>query len=67
MAEQPEMEMHHHSEIPEVMPQFPRLGNSQRVAAGPVYQLDDLKKMATEHNPTLDQAQRAVETARGRQ
>src|SRR5712692_11990243 len=25
------MEMHHHSEIPEVMPQFPRLGNSQRV------------------------------------
>ena len=67
MAEQPEMEMHHHGEIPEVMPQFPSLGNSQRVAAGPVYQLEDLERMATAHNPTLGQAQRAVESARGRQ
>ena len=67
MAEQPEMEMHHHGEITEVMPQFPRLGNSQRVAAGPVYQLEDLERMATAHNPTLGQAQRAVESARGRQ
>ena len=64
MAEQPEMEMHHHGEIPEVMPQFPRLGNSQRVVSGPVYQLEDLVRLATEHNPTLGQAQRAVEAAR---
>jgi len=67
MADQPEMEMHHHGEIPEVMPQFPRLGDSQRVAPGPVYQLDDLERMATAHNPTLGQAQRAVEAARGRE
>ena len=66
MAEQPEMEMHHHGEIPEVMPQFPRLGNSQRVVSGPVYQLENLERMATEHNPTLAQAQRAVEAARAR-
>lgn len=66
MAEQPEMEMHHHGEIPEVMPQFPRLGNSQSVVSGPVYQLEDLERMATEHNPTLAQAQRAVEAARAR-
>lgn len=66
MAEQPEMEMHHHGEIPEVMPQFPRLGDSQRVVAGPVYQLEDLERTATEHNPTLAQAQRAVEAARAR-
>ena len=67
MADQPEMEMHHHGQIPEVMPQFPRLGNSQRVASGPTYQLEDLERMATAHNPTLIQAQRAVEAARGRQ
>ncbi|HEV2730402.1 MAG TPA: TolC family protein [Terriglobales bacterium] len=65
MADQPEMEMHHHGEIPEVMPQFPCLGDSQRVAPGPVYQLEDLERMAKEHNPTLAQAQRAVEAARG--
>jgi len=65
MAEQPEMEMHH-GEIPEAMPQFPRLGESQRVISGPVYQLEDLERMATEHNPTLGQAQRAVEAARAR-
>ena len=55
------------AEIPEVMPQFPRLGNSQRVVSGPTYQLEDLERMATAHNPTLIQAQRAVEAARGRQ
>ncbi len=67
MADQPEMEMHHHGEIPEVMPQFPRLGDSQRVTPGPVYQLEDLERMAAAHNPTLGQAQRAVEAARGRE
>ena len=67
MADQPEMEMHHHGQIPEVMPQFPHLGNSQRVVPGPIYQLEDLERMATAHNPTLIQAQRAVEAARGRQ
>lgn len=53
MAEQPEMEMHHHGQIPEVMPQFPRLGDSQRVVSGPIYQLSDLEEMATKNNPTL--------------
>src|SRR5712664_2504020 len=67
MAEQPEMEMHHHGEIPEVMPQFPRLGDSQRITPGPVYQLEDLERSAAAHNPTLGQAQRAVEAARGRE
>jgi cobalt-zinc-cadmium efflux system outer membrane protein len=67
MADQPEMEMHHHGAIPEVMPQFPHLGDSQRVAPGPVYQLEDLERMATAHNPTLGQAQRGVEAARGRE
>jgi len=67
MADQPEMEMHHHGEIPEVMPQFPRPGDSQRVAPGPVYQLEDLERMATAHNPTLGQADRAVDAARGRE
>lgn len=66
MAEQPEMEMHHHGEIPQVMPQFPHLGNSQSVVSGPVYQLAELERMATEHNPTLGQAQRGVEAARAR-
>lgn len=67
MADQPEMEMHHHGEIPEVMPHFPRLGGSQRVVSGPAYRLEDLERMATAHNPTLGQAQRAVEAARGRE
>src|SRR6266481_8519910 len=60
MADQPEMEMHHHGEIPEVMPQLPHLGKSQRVVTGPVYQLKDMERMAAEHNPALAQAQRAV-------
>src|SRR6266481_1540557 len=63
MADQPEMEIHHHGEIPEVMPQLPHLGKSQRVVTGPVYQLKDMERMAAEHNPALAQAQRAVETA----
>jgi outer membrane protein, heavy metal efflux system len=67
MADQPEMEMHHRGEIPEVIPQFPRPGDSQRVAPGPVYQLEDLERMATAHNPTLGQADRAVDEARGRE
>jgi len=67
MADQPEIEMHHHGQIPEVMPQFPHLGNSQRVASGATYQLEDLERMATSHNPTLGQAQRALEAARGRE
>jgi len=64
MTEQPEMEMHHHGQISVVMPQFPRLGDSQRVVSGPIYELKDLEKMASEHNPTLAQAQREIEAAR---
>jgi outer membrane protein, heavy metal efflux system len=64
MTEQPEMEMHHHGQISVVMPQFPRLGDSQRVVSGPIYELRDLEKMASEHNPTLAQAQREIEVAR---
>lgn len=67
MADQPEMGMHHHGDISVVIPQFPRLGNSQRVVSGPAYELDYLQRMATAHNPTLGQAQRAVEAARGRE
>jgi cobalt-zinc-cadmium efflux system outer membrane protein len=67
MADQPHMEMHHHGSIPEVIPQFPHLGDSQRVVPGPIYQVEDLERMAAAHNPTLAQAQRAVEAARGRQ
>jgi outer membrane protein, heavy metal efflux system len=65
MAEQPEMEMHQHGQISEVMPEFPRLGESQRVVTGPIYELQDLEKIASEHNPTLAQAQREIEAARG--
>jgi cobalt-zinc-cadmium efflux system outer membrane protein len=64
MADQPEMEMHHHGQISVVMPQFPRLGDSQRVVSGPIYELKDLEKMARDHNPTLEQAQREIEAAR---
>src|SRR5260370_2072317 len=67
MADEPERGIHHQACSPEVMTQFARLGNSQRVVGGPVYQLEDLEHMATTHNPTLGQAQRAVEAARGRQ
>ncbi len=64
MTEQPEMEMHHHGQISVVMPEFPRLGESQRVVSGPIYELKDLEKMASAHNPTLAQAQREIEAAR---
>jgi outer membrane protein, heavy metal efflux system len=64
MTDQPEMEMHHHGQISVVMPQFPQLGDSQRVVSGPIYELKDLEKMASEHNPTLAQAQREIEAAR---
>jgi cobalt-zinc-cadmium efflux system outer membrane protein len=67
MADQPEMEMHRHGNIHEVMPQFPRLGNSQRVVSGSIVQLEDLEQMALAHNPTLAQSRRAIESARGRE
>jgi outer membrane protein, heavy metal efflux system len=63
MAEQPQMEMHHHGQILEVMPKFPQLGDSQRFVSGPIYQLEDLEQMAIANNPTLAQAQRGIETA----
>jgi outer membrane protein, heavy metal efflux system len=65
MAEQPEMEMHHHGQIPHVMPQFPHLGDSQRVISGPIYQLADLEEMAAKNNPTLAAAQHGVQVAQG--
>ena len=67
MADQPKIEMHHHGNIHEVMPQFPRLGNSQRVVSGPIVQLEDLEQMAGAHNTTLAQSRRAIEAARGRE
>src|ERR1700730_14720034 len=67
MADQPKMEMHHHGNIHEVMPQFPRLGNSQRGVSGSIVQLEDLEQMALAHNPTLAQTRRAIEAARGRE
>jgi cobalt-zinc-cadmium efflux system outer membrane protein len=66
MTDQPEMEMHHHGQISVVMPQFPRLGDSQRAVSGPIYELHDLEKMASAHNPALAQAQREIEAARAR-
>jgi cobalt-zinc-cadmium efflux system outer membrane protein len=66
MTDQPEMEMHHHGQISVVMPEFPRLGDSQRVVSGPIYELNDLEKMASAHNPALARAQREIEAARGR-
>ena len=66
MTDQPEMEMHHHGQISAVMPEFPRLGESQRVVSGKIYELNDLEKMAGEHNPALAQAQRGIEAARAR-
>lgn len=67
MADQPQMEMHHHGQIPKVMPHFPHLGDSQRVVSGPIYQLEELERMAISNNPTLAQTQRAIEAARGRE
>jgi cobalt-zinc-cadmium efflux system outer membrane protein len=64
MTDQPEMEMHRHGQISVVMPEFPRLGESQRVVSGPIYELKDLEKMASAHNPMLAQAQREIEAAR---
>ena len=67
MADQPQMEMHHHGQIQEVMPHFPRLGDSQHVVTGPIYELEELERMAITSNPTLVQAQRGIEAARGRE
>ena len=68
MAEPQEMQMDHHGgDIPMVVPRFPRLGDSQRVVAGPVYQLEQLERLAMANNPTLLQARRAVEAMRGQQ
>jgi cobalt-zinc-cadmium efflux system outer membrane protein len=66
MTDQQEMEMHHHGQISAVMPEFPHLGESQRVVSGKIYELNDLEKMAGEHNPALAQAQREIEAARAR-
>ena len=66
MAEQPEMEMHHHGQIATVMPQFPHLGESQSALPGLSYQLEELERMAAANNPTLRQAQHEIEAAKAR-
>ncbi len=59
------MHMHAMHPIAHVMPQLPIIGRSKAPESGPVYQLADLEQRALAHNPTLAQAQREVEVARG--
>ena len=60
-------EVHHHTDIPVVKPEFPRLGRAQENPLGTLVQLEELEKMALEKNPTLAQANAEIATARARQ
>lgn len=56
------MHMHH---IAHVMPELPVIGRSKSPQQGTVYKLEELEQMALAHNPTLGQAQRDIDAARG--
>jgi cobalt-zinc-cadmium efflux system outer membrane protein len=45
---------------------LPKLGRAQQESQGPRLRLDELEKMALEHNPTLHQAAAEIRAAQGR-
>lgn len=60
-------QMRQMGQIPTVKPELPRLGKSQENASGPLYRLDELKRLALANNPTLVQAAAEIRASKARQ
>src|SRR6266705_3102082 len=63
----PKQEQHHQMQIPEVKPEFPRMGRAQENAKGALVTLEQVQKIASEANPTLRQAEAEIRAAKARQ
>ena len=58
---------HHHGDVPLVKAEYPRMGRAQENAAGQLFTLDQVEKMASETNPTLRQAVAEIRASKARQ
>src|SRR6266568_6500540 len=63
----PKQEQHHQMQIPEVKPEYPRMGRAQENAKGALVTLEQVQKIAGESNPTLRQGEAEIRAARARQ
>jgi outer membrane protein, heavy metal efflux system len=63
----PKPEQHHQMEMPQVKPEYPRMGRAQEDAQGPLVTLEQVQKIAGESNPTLRQAEAEIRAAKARQ
>ncbi|HYL61565.1 MAG TPA: TolC family protein [Candidatus Methylomirabilis sp.] len=66
MAMQEPMQ-HHHGEIPQVKPEYPRMGRAQERAGAQAMTLEQAEAAARETNPTLRQAEAEIRAAKARQ
>ena len=64
---EPQMEHHHHGDIPPVQAEYPRMGRAQERAQGALVTLEQVEKIAHESNPTLHQAEAEIRAAKARQ
>lgn len=62
-----EQMQHQHGAVPEVKPEYPRMGRAQELAGAQVVTLEQAEKMAEETNPTLRQAEAEIRAAMARQ
>jgi outer membrane protein, heavy metal efflux system len=58
---------HHHGDVPLVKAEYPQMGRAQENAAGQLFTLDQVEKMASETNPTLRQAVAEIRASKARQ
>ena len=65
-AQQNEPAGHHHADIKPVEPHYPQLGRAQSSATTPLITLEQLQKLARDHNPTLKQAEAEIRAANAR-
>src|SRR6266576_1918454 len=63
----PAQEQHHRMEMPQVKPEYPRMGRAQENAKGALVTLEQAQKIASESNPTLRQAEAEIRAAKARQ
>jgi cobalt-zinc-cadmium efflux system outer membrane protein len=63
----PGQEQHHQMNTPVVQAEYPRMGRAQESAKGALVTLEQVQKIASEANPTLQQAEAEIRAAKARQ
>jgi cobalt-zinc-cadmium efflux system outer membrane protein len=66
MPMQEEHAGHRHGDIRPVEPQYPRMGLAQENAKGALLSLEQVEKIAADHNPTMRQAEAEIRAANAR-